>query len=123
MPGVEYLANVGESGCTRGLVNLLSMQAQPLIASNRCKNKQPLVSAPAGFPNRPWRNGVRAADVRLWFVLDDFDGVLQRSVEMEFEIILPPRRNDPDHWECSMRDPDGYTLVVVRPDWSAGPLP
>ncbi len=68
--------------------------------------------------DRPYGNGVL-----LWFEVDDFDAVLQRSSDMGVEVILPRRRNDPDHWECWMRDPDGYTLVVASPDGSAGPPP
>lgn len=64
--------------------------------------------------DKPYGNGVL-----LWFEVDDFDAVLQRSREMGVEVILPKRRNDPDHWECWMRDPDGYVLVVASPDGSA----
>jgi catechol 2,3-dioxygenase-like lactoylglutathione lyase family enzyme len=66
--------------------------------------------------DRPYGNGVL-----LWFEVDDFDAVMQRAHEMKVEITMPPHRNDPDHWECWMRDPDGYRLVVASPDWSAGP--
>jgi hypothetical protein len=40
---------------------------------------------------------------------------------MAVEIILPRHRNPrdgnggPNHWECWMRDPDGYLLVVASP--------
>jgi len=69
--------------------------------------------------DRPYGNGVL-----LWFEVDDFDAVLQRCSDMGVEVILPRRRNDPDHWECWMRDPDGYTLVVASPDGSAAaPVP
>jgi catechol 2,3-dioxygenase-like lactoylglutathione lyase family enzyme len=67
---------------------------------------------------RPYGNSVL-----LWFEVCDFDAVVQRASEMGVEIILPRRRNDPDHWECWMRDPDGYTIVVASPDGSAGPPP
>lgn len=65
---------------------------------------------------RPYGNGVL-----LWFETDDFDGVVDRAAEMGVEIILPRHRNPPDgeygpnHWECWMRDPDGYTVVVASP--------
>ena len=26
----------------------------------------------------------------------------------------------PNHWECWLRDPDGYTVVLASPDGSAG---
>ncbi len=57
----------------------------------------------------------------LWFEVDDFDDVMQRAAEMNVEIVLPRHRNPPDgdggpnHWECWMRDPDGYPVVVASP--------
>ena len=70
--------------------------------------------------DKPYGNGVL-----LWFEVDDFDAVLQRASEMGVEIVLPRHRNPPEgdggpnHWECWMRDPDGYTVVVASPDGSA----
>ena len=66
--------------------------------------------------NRPYGNGVL-----LWFEVDDFEGVMQRAGEMKVEIVMPRHRNPPDgnggpnHWECWMRDPDGYIVVVASP--------
>ena len=52
---------------------------------------------------------------------------------MGVEIVLPRHRNPPEgeggpnHWECWMRDPDGYTVVVASPygtadgAWRPGP--
>jgi catechol 2,3-dioxygenase-like lactoylglutathione lyase family enzyme len=66
--------------------------------------------------DKPYGNGVL-----LWFEVDDFDAVVQRSAEMGVEIVLPRHRNPPDpdggpnHWECWMRDPDGYVVVVASP--------
>jgi len=40
---------------------------------------------------------------------------------MGVEVILPGCRNPPDggggpnHWECFMRDPDGYVVVIASP--------
>ncbi len=42
---------------------------------------------------------------------------------MNVEIVLPKHRNPPasegdggpNHWECWMRDPDGYMVVVASP--------
>ena len=70
---------------------------------------------------KPYGNGVL-----LWFEVDDFDAVIRRASEMGVEIILPRHRNPPEgdggpnHWECWMRDPDGYAVVVASPDGSAG---
>jgi catechol 2,3-dioxygenase-like lactoylglutathione lyase family enzyme len=70
--------------------------------------------------DKPYGNGVL-----LWFEVDDFDAVLQRSSEMAVEIVMPRHRNPPEgdggpnHWECWMRDPDGYTVVIASPDGSA----
>jgi catechol 2,3-dioxygenase-like lactoylglutathione lyase family enzyme len=66
--------------------------------------------------DRPFGNGVL-----LWFEVEDFDAVLERATEMGVEIVLPRRRNPPEgdggprHWECWMRDPDGYVVVVASP--------
>ena len=70
--------------------------------------------------DKPYGNGLL-----LWFGVDDFDADLERAAEMNVDIILPRHRNPPDgnggpnHWECWMRDPDGYILVVASPDGSA----
>lgn len=74
----------------------------------------------ANRDDKPYGNGVL-----LWFELDDFDAVMQRVSEMGVEIVIPRHRNPPDgnggpnHWECWMRDPDGYTVVVASPYGSA----
>ena len=68
--------------------------------------------------DRPYGNGVL-----LWFEVDDFDAVIERAAEMNVEVVLPKHRNPPEgegdggpnHWECWMRDPDGYTVVVASP--------
>lgn len=66
--------------------------------------------------DRPYGNGLL-----LWFEVDDFDDVLERATAMDVEIVLPRHRNPPDgnggpnHWECWMRDPNGYIVVVASP--------
>jgi hypothetical protein len=77
---------------------------------------------PIGDPNdKPYGNGVL-----LWFEVDDFHGVMQRATEMGVEIVMPRHKNPPDregglnHWECWMRDPDGYVVVVASPYRAAG---
>ena len=72
---------------------------------------------PIGDRNdKPYGNGVV-----LWFEVDDFDSVIQRASEMGVEIVMPKHRNppdgegDPNHWECWMRDSDGYVVVVASP--------
>lgn len=76
---------------------------------------------PIGDPHdRPYGNGVL-----LWFEVDDFDAAIARAAEMQAEIVLPRHRNPasgiggPSHWECWLRDPDGYTVVLASPDGSA----
>jgi catechol 2,3-dioxygenase-like lactoylglutathione lyase family enzyme len=70
----------------------------------------------------PYGNGVL-----LWFEIDDFDAAMARVTELGAEIVLARHRNPPDgvggpnHWECWLRDPDGYTVVLASPDGSAGP--
>jgi len=69
----------------------------------------------------PYGNGVL-----LWFEIDDFDAAIARAAEMGAEVIKPRHRNPPvgdggpNHWECWLRDPDGYTVVLASPDGSAG---
>jgi catechol 2,3-dioxygenase-like lactoylglutathione lyase family enzyme len=69
---------------------------------------------------KPYGNGVL-----LWFEIDDFDAAVARASELNAEIILPRHRNPPEgdggpnHWECWLRDPNGYTVVIASPDGSA----
>jgi catechol 2,3-dioxygenase-like lactoylglutathione lyase family enzyme len=71
---------------------------------------------------RPYGNGVL-----LWFELDDFDAAVSRAAGLGATILKPRHRNPPEggggpnHWECWLRDPDGYTVVLASPDGSAGP--
>ena len=71
--------------------------------------------------DRPYGNGVL-----LWFEVDDFDAVMERASAMEVEMVMPKHRNPPDgergpnHWECWLRDPDGYVVVVASPYGTAG---
>lgn len=66
--------------------------------------------------DKPYGNGVL-----LWFEVDAFEEVLKRAEELGVEMVLPRHRNPPDrdggpnHWECWMRDPDGYVVVVASP--------
>ena len=77
---------------------------------------------PIGDQNlKPYGNGVL-----LWFELDDFDAAVARAEEMQIEMIQPRHPNPPsgdsgpNHWECWLRDPDGYTVVLASPGGSAG---
>ena len=76
---------------------------------------------PIGDQNvKPYGNGVL-----LWFELDDFDSAVARAEQMKVEVIKPRHRNTPsrdgrpNHWECWLRDPDGYIIVLASPDGSA----
>ncbi|HEY6604549.1 MAG TPA: VOC family protein [Xanthobacteraceae bacterium] len=71
---------------------------------------------PIGDPSdKPYGNGVL-----LWFETDDFDAAMKRVAEMKPEIVMPRHRNPPEgdggpkHWECWLRDPDGYLVVLAR---------
>ncbi len=72
--------------------------------------------------DKPYGNGVL-----LWFEIDDFDAAIASAAEMKAEILMPRHRNPPtggggpNHWECWLRDPDGYAVVLASPDGSAGP--
>jgi catechol 2,3-dioxygenase-like lactoylglutathione lyase family enzyme len=75
---------------------------------------------PIGDPAKPHGNGVL-----LWFEIDDFDAAVTRAGEMKVQVVMPRHRNPPtgdggpNHWECWLRDPDGYTVVLASPDGSA----
>ncbi len=70
---------------------------------------------------KPYGNGVL-----LWFEVDDFDAAMDRVKDLDPPVTLPRHRNPPEggggpnHWECWIRDPDGYTVVIASPDGSAG---
>jgi catechol 2,3-dioxygenase-like lactoylglutathione lyase family enzyme len=72
------------------------------------------------------RDAARGNGVLLWFESDDFDGAVRRAAELKAEVLKPTHRNPPEgeggpnHWECWLRDPDGYTVVLASPDGSAG---
>jgi catechol 2,3-dioxygenase-like lactoylglutathione lyase family enzyme len=73
------------------------------------------------FDDKPYGNGVL-----LWFEVEDFDAVVRHADEMGVEIVMPKHRNPPpgedggpNHWECWMKDPDGYVVVVASPDGTA----
>jgi hypothetical protein len=63
--------------------------------------------------------------VLLWFEIDDFDAAVARAEEMQVEMVHPRHRNPPsgesgpNHWECWLRDPDGYTVIMASPDGTA----
>ncbi|MCC7374316.1 MAG: VOC family protein [Verrucomicrobiales bacterium] len=76
---------------------------------------------PIGDPRlKPYGNGVL-----VWIEVDDFDAAHARAQGMEVEFVLPRHRNPPDghggpnHWECWIRDRDGYILVLASPDGTA----
>ena len=71
---------------------------------------------PIGDPTlKPYGNGVL-----LWFEFDDFDSALARAEELNVTVVKPRHRNPgPNHWECWLRDPNGYTVVLASPDGTA----
>jgi hypothetical protein len=76
---------------------------------------------PIGDPNdKPYGNGVL-----LWFEVDDFDSAMKRVAELNAKIVRskhcnpPDRKGGPNHWECWLLDPDGYTVVLASPDGTA----
>ena len=72
---------------------------------------------PIGNPgDKPYGNGVL-----LWFETDDFAAAMERVADLKPEIVMPRHRNDrANHWECWVRDPDGYIVVIASPDGTAG---
>ena len=77
---------------------------------------------PIGDRNdKPYGNGVL-----LWFEVDDFDAAMDRVAALKADVVRAKHRNPsegyggPNHWECWIRDPDGYVVVLASPDGSAG---
>jgi predicted enzyme related to lactoylglutathione lyase len=68
----------------------------------------------------------RGNGVLLWFEVDDFDAAEKRASELKAQVVMPRHRNPakggggPNHWEFWLRDLDGYGVVIVSPDGSAG---
>jgi hypothetical protein len=76
---------------------------------------------PIADPNdQPSGNGVL-----LWFEVDAVDAAVARAAELQAAFVLPRHQNPPsrdggpNHWECSLRDLDGYTVVLTSPDGQA----
>jgi hypothetical protein len=66
---------------------------------------------PLGDPAlRPYGNGVL-----LWFELDDFDAAVNRAMDLKAETLKARYLSENGNWECWLRDPDGYTIVLTSP--------
>ena len=55
----------------------------------------------------------------LWFELDEFDAAVARAREIKAEVIKPRHGGENAHWECWLRDPEGYMIVLASPLGSA----
>jgi catechol 2,3-dioxygenase-like lactoylglutathione lyase family enzyme len=65
--------------------------------------------------DKPYGNGVL-----VWFETDDFDAAMQRIKALAPEIVMERHVNsNAMHWECWVRDPDGYVVVIASPDGTA----
>jgi catechol 2,3-dioxygenase-like lactoylglutathione lyase family enzyme len=59
--------------------------------------------------------------VLLWFEVDDFNAVVERSRSLPAEVIEEPRVNpNAGHREMWLRDPDGYVVVIAGPAGELG---
>lgn len=66
---------------------------------------------PLGDPDiKPYGNGVL-----LWFELQEFDAAVARAQQMQVEVVKAPYLSENGNYECWLRDPDGYTLVLTSP--------
>jgi len=72
---------------------------------------------PIGDPDaRPYGNGLL-----LWFEVDDFDAAVARAEKLKAEVLRPRFHHvGASQWECWLRDPEGYKVVLSSPDGSAG---
>ena len=68
---------------------------------------------PIGDPAlRPYGNGLL-----LWFEVDDFDAAVARAAELNAEVLRPPFHHvGASQWECWLRDPEGYKVVLSSPE-------
>lgn len=53
--------------------------------------------------------------VLLRFDLDDFDAAVQRAQALPAEVTRLPAWSEHCQWECWLRDPDGYAVVLTSP--------
>lgn len=66
---------------------------------------------PLGDPDiKPYGNGVL-----LWFELQEFDAAVARAQQMQVEVVKASHLSENGNYECWLRDPDGYTLVLTSP--------
>ena len=66
---------------------------------------------PLGDPDlRPYGNGVL-----FWFELEDFDAAVSRALKLNAQILKKSYLSENGNWECWLRDPDGYTVVLTSP--------
>jgi predicted enzyme related to lactoylglutathione lyase len=72
---------------------------------------------PIGDPQaRPYGNGLL-----LWFEVDDFHAAVSRARALNAEILRPAFHHvGASQWECWMRDPEGYKVVISSPDSKVG---
>src|SRR5205823_12820132 len=95
----------------------LEQSARPSVAQLRVEHHHGRIG---DRDDKPYGNSVL-----LWFEVHDFEAIIERAKEMGVEIIIPRHRNPPDgnggpnHWECWIRDPDGYGRVG-RWNWRPG---
>jgi catechol 2,3-dioxygenase-like lactoylglutathione lyase family enzyme len=69
-----------------------------------------------GDPALPYGNGIL-----LWFAVDDFETAVTQARELSAEIVHEPHVNpNARQWECWLRDPDGYTVVLAGPPGAQG---
>ncbi len=59
--------------------------------------------------------------VLLWFRTEGFNAAVERARAMGAHVVEDPHVNPlADHRECSIRDPDGYTIVLASPYGDVG---
>jgi predicted enzyme related to lactoylglutathione lyase len=59
--------------------------------------------------------GAEGCGVLVWFYVDDLDAVLRRAKRMKVPLVVEPHDNPQAGWrEATIRDPDGYHLVLVE---------
>jgi catechol 2,3-dioxygenase-like lactoylglutathione lyase family enzyme len=70
---------------------------------------------PIADPAQPRGNGAL-----IWFETEAFDAAMERVAASGAEVVIPRHRNpNALHWECWLRDPDGYVVVLASPDGTA----
>ncbi|HSV74211.1 MAG TPA: VOC family protein [Chthonomonadales bacterium] len=85
----------------------------PVFASLEAGDVTLFLVADEDMPSVKGAPAVHGAGVRIFFEVDDAEGVYNRLVESDVPVAGPPVRNEEaDYVEFRLTDPDGYEICV-----------